>query len=343
MGIGHVRLAVLFAAFALAPTASAMVEIEWVAVGDIGNVCDSKPQGCMGGVDYAYQIGRYEVTNREYVEFLNAVAKSDANGLYSPEMGDGYGGIVRSGSPGSFSYSTRQGRADKPVNFVSFWDGLRFANWLHNGQPTGAQGPTTTEDGAYTLTPSGISNNSVMRNDDARVFLTSEDEWYKAAYYDPSSSEYFLYPAGSNYRTDCSWPTAEPNRSNCENLHGDLAIVGSYPGSPSPVGTFDQAGNVAEWNELSSDSDRGMRGGAFMSYGYYQGSIYRWFFDPGSEWYAVGFRVARVVPSPTVPALSGRAHLLLALAFAATAWWVGSGRTGTRGPAGETRSRPVLG
>ena len=72
------RLAVLLAAFALAPTASAMVEIEWVAVGDIGNVCDSKPQGCIGGVDYAYQIGRYEVTNREYVEFLNAVAKLSA-------------------------------------------------------------------------------------------------------------------------------------------------------------------------------------------------------------------------------------------------------------------------
>ncbi len=44
-----------------------------------------------------------------------------------------------------------------PVNFVSFWDGLRFANWLHNGQPTGAQGNSTTEDGAYTLTAGGIT------------------------------------------------------------------------------------------------------------------------------------------------------------------------------------------
>ena len=39
--------------------------------------------------------------------------------------------------------------ADRPVNYVSFWDAARFANWLHNGQPTGAQGAGTTEDGAY--------------------------------------------------------------------------------------------------------------------------------------------------------------------------------------------------
>lgn len=40
---------------------------------------------------------------------------------------------------------------NRPVNYVSFWNGNRFANWLSNGQSTGAQGAGTTETGTYTL------------------------------------------------------------------------------------------------------------------------------------------------------------------------------------------------
>ena len=29
--------------------------------------------------------------------------------------------------------------ANRPVNYVNFWDAARFANWLHNGQPVGPQ------------------------------------------------------------------------------------------------------------------------------------------------------------------------------------------------------------
>ena len=37
-------------------------------------------------------------------------------------------------------------------NKTNWFDTLRFANWMHNGRPTGAQGAGTTEGGAYTLT-----------------------------------------------------------------------------------------------------------------------------------------------------------------------------------------------
>ena len=43
------------------------------------------------------------------------------------------------------------------------------------------------------------------------VFLTSEDEWYKAAYYDAQSPSYFDYPAGSNTQTSCSASTVPAN------------------------------------------------------------------------------------------------------------------------------------
>lgn len=66
-----------------------------------------------------------------------------------------------------------------PVNYVSWYDTLRFANWLHNGQLTSAQGPSTTEDGAYEMSPAS----NVLRKSGARWVLPTEDEWYKAAYH----------------------------------------------------------------------------------------------------------------------------------------------------------------
>ena len=174
-------LAVVAASLWLASAASA-VDLDWVTVGDPGNACDSQSQGCFGAVSYEYQISKYEVTNAQYAAFLNAVAATDTNGLYNANMGDpnlSRGGIARSGSPGSYTYSAKAWREDMPVNYVSFYDALRFANWLRNGQPTGAQDDSTTEDGAYDMS----LGSQVVRRADAQVFLPSEDEWYKAAYY----------------------------------------------------------------------------------------------------------------------------------------------------------------
>ena len=63
-------------------------------------------------------------------------------------------------------------------SFTSFWDAARFTNWLHNGQPTGPQGPGTTEDGAY----HDVGDQTLFgRNAGAKFFIPTEDEWYKAA------------------------------------------------------------------------------------------------------------------------------------------------------------------
>ena len=82
------------------------------------------------------RIGAYEITNAQYAEFLNAVADADPNALYNTRMGtSARGGITRSGGSGSYGYSVKAGHENKPVVFVSFYDALRFANWLHNGEP----------------------------------------------------------------------------------------------------------------------------------------------------------------------------------------------------------------
>jgi formylglycine-generating enzyme required for sulfatase activity len=267
-------------------------DIEFATVGNPGNVCDPQTQGCFGAVAYQYEIGRYEITNAQYAAFLNAIAASDPTGLYNMDMG--FGQITRSGSSGSFSYIAVAGNENKPITSFSFYDALRFANWLHNGKPTGAQNATTTEDGSYTFSgPTTVG----ARNAGAKFALATENEWYKAAYFNPLSGGYFDYPAGSDTVTTCSTPTATSNHANCNNVVGSPLNVGSYTGSPSPYGTFDQGGNVWEWNETIVGAGRGIRGGAehiaasFMAAATQQSST------PTAEENLVGFRV---VPEPGV-------------------------------------------
>jgi hypothetical protein len=147
-----------------AGVASDAITIATVPVGNPGNAADSTG---FGSVPYTYNIGKYDVTSSQYTAFLNAVAKTDTFSLYDSNMAFTYGGnpgIVQSGSSGSYTYSVAGGRDNFPVTDVSFWDTLRFANWLQNGQPTGSEGDSTTETGTYTLTPTAIANNTVTRN-----------------------------------------------------------------------------------------------------------------------------------------------------------------------------------
>jgi formylglycine-generating enzyme required for sulfatase activity len=281
----------------IASSASA-VSIDWTPIGNPGNACDPQPQGCFGAVAYSYRIGTYEVTNAQYAEFLNAKAASDPLGLYSPSMALGFGGITRSGVSGSFTYATIAGRGEMPVNDVTFYDTLRFANWMNNGQGAGS-----TETGAYTLlggTASPSNGLGVTRNGGATIFLPSENEWYKAAYYSAPGTGYFDYPAGSDTQTTCAAPTATANRANCLNAVGDLTPVGSYPGSVSPYGTLDQGGNVFEWNEAidASGSFRGFRGGGFVGGPLSLAASMRVDFGPSNQFEVVGFRLA-MVPEPS--------------------------------------------
>ena len=74
---------------ALAAQHAQAVTIDMVPVGNPGNAPDTRYDGIsVGSVANAYQIGKYEVTAGQYTEFLNAVAKTDPNGLYNTAMGD---------------------------------------------------------------------------------------------------------------------------------------------------------------------------------------------------------------------------------------------------------------
>jgi formylglycine-generating enzyme required for sulfatase activity len=282
----------LVAAAVLPPPARA-VAIDWVHVGDPGNACDPQLSGCHGAVPSTYRISKHEVTNAAYAEFLNAKAATDPLALYSTEMQAR--GIARSGSPGNYTYSPIAGRGRMPVAYVSFYDALRFANWMHNGQGHG-----DTETGAYTLageTPIP-SNEPLTRNAGADVFIPTDAEWYKAAYYSTTSATYFDYPAGTNTAIVCSLPAPAPNVANCGAAVGDFTDVGSYTGSASPNGTLDQGGNVFEWtDEVPILENRTIRGGHAASSPEWLSAARREYEDPWYESSIIGFRVAAAAAS----------------------------------------------
>jgi formylglycine-generating enzyme len=292
------------------------VTIDWSLVGNAGNANDpadgdrfTAGTQNFGAVPYAYNIGTKDVTASQYVEFLNAKDAGGANtlGLYNTSMSDfTYGGInfTAGNLPGS-KYSVISGRGDHPANSTTWYDAIRFANWLNNGQGTG-----DTETGAYSLGALGaggvpILGNSIVRNAGAKVFLPSENEWYKAAYYNPASSSYFQYPTSSNTTPTASSPTAVPNHANFSpGGPFNLTDVGAYTGTTSPYGAFDMGGNVFQWNEaLISGSRRGLRGGSFNGFADNSQSS-NWSHDnPTLGSLIFGFRVASI-PEPSSFALA---------------------------------------
>ena len=293
--------------------ASAQVTFDWATVGNPGNAADNYG---LGSVAYEFRIAKHEVTNDQYVQFLNAVAATDTNALYSSNMGsDTRGGIIQSGLSGSLVYAAKANMGNKPVNYVSFLDAIRFVNWLHNGQPAGAQDAFTTEEGVYTISD-GISE---TRRSAAKFFVPTENEWYKAAYDQPSGDggdvdNYWRYPTASNDvpTIATATPTGDIGNpgTNVANYDfgadwneqdGNVTTVGSAGAlSESFYGTFDQGGNLKEWNEtVAHDTFRVLRGGSWNS----GVSVLRSSFQnstlPTLEFDAVGFRVASPIPTCT--------------------------------------------
>ncbi|MEI8374821.1 MAG: SUMF1/EgtB/PvdO family nonheme iron enzyme [Planctomycetota bacterium] len=269
---------------ATASLAQAAVPVT-VPVGNPGNAADTTG---FGAVAYAYQIGKFEVTLGEYCEFLNAAAKTDEHELYDPRMEkspeNGWSGIKRSGDSGSYTYAIIASRDKQPVGYVTWESCIRYVNWLSNGQGKG-----DTEKGTYEFGADGVKvsdHAALAKGTAAKWVMTSENEWYKAAYYDASKqggAGYWQFPAKSDTapaaNINSNWPTE----------------AGKFKDSASPYGTFDQGGNVWEYNDSQADGKVGLRGGSWYinDKDDYERSFTR-YNVLSAKWPHRGFRVAQL-------------------------------------------------
>jgi formylglycine-generating enzyme required for sulfatase activity len=302
--------------------------IQWVTVGDPGNTADTNPAG-RGAVATSFQIMKYEFTNQLYAEFLNSV---DANGtnpnsVYNASMGsDARGGIsFTDGAASGSKYAAKTNMGDKPVNYVSWFDAARVSNWYQNG----ATSSSSTETGAYTLN-NATTGNAPAVNPGATFYVPTEDQWYKAAYYQGGGTNagYWNYAT----RSDTA-PTAVTagetgigsagntgnfanftNAADWNSQDGNVTTVGTN-GGPSAYGAFDMSGNVFEWNDLDGTpgSSRGFRGGNWSNFQapFSLSSSNGYSNVPSNEDGGIGFRLASPVavpePSTYCMALAGLA------------------------------------
>jgi len=297
------KRALMLLAVLAAPAAFA--DEAWVTVAMPGNRADETG---LGSVDYEFQIMKHEVTVGEYADFLNQVAcQSDPHQLWVRAMGEhvitdlGQGGIrkdvpqciVRHGTPGAWTYLPVPERESCPVFFVTFFSAVRYANWLHNDRQQ-----ALTESGAYDLS----RTDKVERSAKARVWLPSENEWYKAAYFQPEAhggpvGNYWKFPLSTDQTPVRADPGSELTNAACFSRgFGGIVPVGSYPNARSPWGALDMGGNVWEWTDtIVFGSKRVLRGGSaphnvekLQSNVRTNASPERWYPD-------TGFRLARSV------------------------------------------------
>ena len=209
--------------------------------------------GPLGRVDYTYRITRTEVTNGQYFRFITEYARTP--GLpFSPSAALGRDLFISGFDPGGFPIiELGAGREQAPAEVTVLY-AAAYMNWLHNDQRTGFDDFSS---GAYDLTQfvpdpnTGLFPEQTGRQEGARYFLPSLNEWTKAAHYDPDrygagQEGYWLYPDGGSEPLATGLPGEPGAETSAGTSVFDLFDVGSYPGSPSPWGLLDVSGSLRE-------------------------------------------------------------------------------------------------
>jgi len=274
--------------------------LDFVPIGNAGNGNDTGAGGSYstphGGVAYDYRMGVNEISQE-------AIDKAVAGGLTGMTAGFWSG--------------------NQPSATINWYQAAAFTNWLNTS--TGHQAAYQLNVGLTELTlwPSAdawqVGGENLYRNKNAQYFLTSENEWYKAAYQknDGVTANYWDYATASN-----SAPTAVVGGT----VPGTAVYAGAILSEPASVftdgglsayGTRGQGGNVWEWTETAYDGvnsspseDRVLRGGGWLNAEYFIRSSSRYNF--GSPMFSindVGFRVASV-PEPSAAVLMISAGML---------------------------------
>jgi len=295
-------------ALACIAKASSPINMDMVTVGNAGNAADTtrlQP----GAVSYEYRIGKYEVTNAQYATFSNSVFATQSgtyanytNGTKSVNLYAALNysncGIAYDATDG---FIPREGQENNAVNYISAYASALFCNWLGDGDIT---------TGAYNINLADKEDMfySGNINREAGYVLPTDNEWYKAAYYNGDTETYSMYANGKD--------TITTEDANYNNVIGAITDV-DY-GVASFYGTYGQTGNLNERNETLDGSFLRYRGGAYSTTD---------LIDISSDKYGnvnnsntsriIGFRVATLDMNVPEPATYAAIFGALALGFAA--------------------------
>jgi formylglycine-generating enzyme required for sulfatase activity len=267
--------------------------------------------GPFGGVDYEFRITRTEVTNTQYLEFLNVYTKipGRADSRWSLGRGillegfDPHGDPILRIWPGA-----EQAPADPSWDFAA-----RYVNWLHNDKGSQLE---DFETGAYdtstfrTDPTTGKRTDQLERSPGSRYFIPNFDEWTKAAHYDPDKygegeEGYWYHPGGSDEVLASGRPGepgAQTGAGEDPSPYPHYFPVGSFPQTDGPWGLLDTSGGASEWTETvffpdSIGRERFVRASSTSETRFYE------FEDPIDYGRLAfgnphGFRVGSVVPAP---------------------------------------------
>lgn len=220
--------------------------------------------------DFKGQMSKYEITNTQYCDFLNAALASGditpngnkvegANGLNSGEDyteqsyykldGSGYTGYgATNGGATRIHYNEGEFSVDEdfgnhPVTYVSWYGAIAFSNYYG-------------------------------------YYLPTEDQWQAVADYDGT----YIYGCGE---------TIDPGIANYrDSEHPDGTVpVGSF--GTYGYGMSDMAGNVWEWTSSSLDDNRVFRGGSMGGIDSDCDVSIRGDGIPYANYWDIGFRVCR--------------------------------------------------
>ena len=262
--------------------------MDFVDIGNAGNAADNTGYGAVG---YNYRMGTYEV---------------------SESMIGSYNAL--SGGP-TITLDSRG--ANRPATSVSWNEAARFVNWLNTSSGYAAAYQFDTAGGndniaLWEVGDAGYNASNPFRNSNAHYFLPSEDEWYKAAYYDPNANSglggYWNYATGSDTAPTAVASGTASGTAVYNGQAGPADITNA--GGLSAYGTMAQNGNVWEWGENgftapndSAGESRVIRGGGWGNSSDFLSSSFRNFGSPTNENSFIGFRVA-AVPEPSSLLLS---------------------------------------
>ena len=269
-------------------TGSNSFTLDFVTIGSPGNTIDTTGYG---KVSYTYQIGAYDISQNQ----INIAA---SNGLL------GISGVASNTWTG-----------DLPATGLTWYQAAAFVNWLNTSQGYSPAYNLTYSNNSYSLAlwPTNeawtLGGVNLYRNAECCYFLPSENEWYKAAYYDPNKSGighpgYWLYPTGNS-----SAPTAVASGTAARTAVYNQINTNASPssvflaGGSSSYGTTGQGGNVFQWGEsafsgknTNVSNARVIRGGDYALAASYLRSSDRASLAPSAAVGIVGFRVASIIP-----------------------------------------------